>query len=66
MDQAGHFREAAADEGGARVVAEAAARRRAARDGEHVLDRAGDLAADNVGGGVDFEVGLLAGEFSLH
>src|SRR6185312_4350805 len=43
-----HFREAARDEGGARIVAELASLDDAASDGEHVLDRAADLGAGHV------------------
>ena len=46
--EAGHFGKPAGDQGGARVVAEPLAANDAAGDGQHVLDGAAELGADDV------------------
>ena len=53
--EAGHFGKAAADQRGARILAEPLALDHAAGDREHVLDRAADLRAGDIVGDVDAE-----------
>ena len=56
---AGHFREAAGEEAGERVLAELEPVAGAGGDGIDVLQRAAELDADEVGRAVDAEAGLV-------